>query len=416
MTISSSIIVAFGSIPKDGGTFTFYRNLCPALLKYGIDLRCISIGKHDANLWDTAFVDDGCVLLAKDETSVKAQAIAFSEWCVAHHVDVVIGINSQAILSALPHLPGHIRVVSRCANGFDHGYKITLSCYERLARIIALTPRLQSDLTNHYGADANKITLIPNGIAPDRFQGISESLRGQEKTLRLGFLGRLEHNQKGVLFLPEIIQHLEKKEIDFKLRIAGKGIHKKALERKLASSIKKGRVIFEGALSPNSVLDFLGETDIFLFPSQFEGCPNVLLEGMMAGCVPVTFLIEGTTDFIVKNGITGFVCPMGDCEAFATNIAELSSNRDRLRQMSVAASADARKRFSQEKAAKDYAGVFKEVMNSPPLSWTPLPWSAFQPDPAFVQRNNWKSLLPEPVKRIVKNGLFYTGLSDHYYE
>ena len=63
-----------------------------------------------------------------------------------HILDVVMGVNSEAILSALPHLPERIRVLSRCANGFDHGYKITLSGRERLSGIIALSPRLAQDL------------------------------------------------------------------------------------------------------------------------------------------------------------------------------------------------------------------------------------------------------------------------------
>ncbi len=128
--MNKRIKFAFGSVPKDGGTFTFYRNLRPCLMERGIDLQCVSVGKHDADLWDPAFVDDGCVLLAERETDVKTVAMAFSEWCISNHVAIFIGINSRAILSALPHLPRNIKVISRCANGFDHGYKITMSCHE----------------------------------------------------------------------------------------------------------------------------------------------------------------------------------------------------------------------------------------------------------------------------------------------
>lgn len=125
--MGKQITIAFGSVPKDGGTFTFYRNIRPALKDYGIDLRCVTVGSKEAGLWNPEYADEGCILLAKQETEVKKQARAFVDWCERTGVDIVMGINSFAILSALPHLPENIRVVSRCANAFDHGYKITMS-------------------------------------------------------------------------------------------------------------------------------------------------------------------------------------------------------------------------------------------------------------------------------------------------
>lgn len=416
MILKEKTIIAFGSIPKDGGTFTFYRTLRPKLAEYGMDLRCVSVGKAEAALWDPDFSDDGCVLLTENEGSVKKQALAFAHWCESHHVDIVMGINSLPILSALPHLPESVRVMSRCANAFDHGYKITLSCHERLARIIAITPRLRSDLINLYGAEEGKIRLIPNGISTETFDSAARSPRGKGKSLRLGFLGRLEHNQKGVLYLPDIIRHLDRKGIDFTFRIAGKGVHGNLLRQRLKTYINDGRVRFEGSLPPSSVPDFLSESDVFVFPSRFEGCPNALLEGMMAGCVPVSFLIEGITDFIVRDGLSGFVCPMGDGEAFASRITELSENRERLGQMAMAAAYDARERFSQARVAADYARLINYVMQTPPPPWTPLPWSSFRPDPAFASPTVWQRVLPKSFRRAFRNGLFHLGLSERHHD
>jgi hypothetical protein len=141
-----NIVFAFGSVPKDGGTFTFYRNMRIPLLARGIDLRCITVGQREADLWEDDYADEGCVLLAENESSVKKQAKAFCRWCEENSVDIVMGVNSVAILSALPHLSPNIRMMSRCANAFDHGYRITVSCYERLNRIIALAPGQINDL------------------------------------------------------------------------------------------------------------------------------------------------------------------------------------------------------------------------------------------------------------------------------
>ncbi len=408
----SPISVAYGSIPKDSGTFTFYRNLRPGLSSHGIDLRCVSVGRHDADLWDPAFADDGCVLLEKDETDVKRQAMAFADYCASSRVDIVMGINSLPILSALPCLTRNIRVMSRCANAFDHGYKITLSCQERLARVIATTPRLKHDLVNYYGAEEGKIRLIPNGISSERFREASKRPRGGEKNIRVGFLGRLEHNQKGVLFLPDIIRGLDRNGVDFTFRIAGKGVHGKILERRLMPFVEDGRVTFAGSLPPFSVAEFLGEVDVFVFTSRFEGCPNALLEAIMAGCAPVASNIEGITDFIIRDGHDGFLCSVGDPEAFAEVISDLSRNRERLRQTAMAAAANARERFTDSRAAADYARIFKEVMRKPPPEWTPRSWSDFRVDPAFTKK--WREKIPEPLKKVIKRSFFHLGLFKRY--
>ena len=379
---------AFGSVPKDGGTFTFYRNLRPALLEYGIDMRCVSVGKAQANLWEEAYADDGCVLLTPKTGNIKKQALAFADWCEQENIDVVMGINSEAILSSLPHLPERIRVLSRCANGFDHGYRIALSGWERLARIVALSPRLEQDLIHQYGVNPDLVTLIPNGIDPAPFDEAAGWPRGRNRELQLGFLGRLEHNQKGVFHLPEIVRELNARKVAFSLRIAGKGKHRQRLESMFLSEIENGQVQFIGALPPEEVPGFLSEIDVFLFPSHFEGFPNALLESMLAGCVPVSWLIEGITDFMIEDGTTGFLCPVGDYHQVADRIVDLEQDRVNLQRMSEESACVARQRFTNRKAAEVYTALIKDVMNQPPPCWTPKPWMNFSRDPNFEY--GWK--------------------------
>lgn len=394
------IKVAFGSVPKDGGTFTFYRNQRHALLDRGINLDCVTVGRREAGLVEPAYLDAGCVLLAPRARSIKRQARAFAEWCVAEEIDIVMGINSVAILSAIPHLPERVRVMARCANGFDHGYRITLAGRERLAGIVALTPRLRDTLVAEYGAAADSITLIPNGIDPAPFEGAASRPRGQGKRIELGFLGRLEHGQKGVLHLPGIVRALETEGMPFRLRIAGKGRHDGELRAALDTAIAAGRVELLGALGPANVPGFLADTDALLFTSHFEGCPNALLEAMMAGAVPISSRIEGTTDFLITEGETGFLCAADNHACFAHHAAVLERDRARLVRMSAAVAAAARARLTNATAAAAYADLFAEVMAAPPPAWHPLPWSRFRRDPNF--QHSWSEWLPSALRDSLK--------------
>lgn len=332
--------------------------------------------------------------------NLKTQAKAFVAWCDREQIDIVMGINSAGILSALPHLPERVRIMSRCANAFDHGYRITMSGRERLMRIVALSPRLQEDLVDDYGADPARMVLIPNGIDPARFEAPAARPRGQAEVLELGFLGRLEHGQKGVMHLPEIAKALHARGVPFRLRIAGKGRDRDRLQQALATHEAAGRVVFLGALGPDSIPAFLKETDVFVFTSRFEGMPNALLEAMMAGCAPVCFNIPGITDFMIEDGRTGSLHAQGDAEGLADAVAALHADRDRLAAQHAAVAAEARLRFTNARAARDYAALFRTLMQETPPDVPPLPWQAFQPDPNFPQ--TWRRFVPPAVKTRVR--------------
>lgn len=401
--------VAFGSVPKDGGTFTFYRNLRPRIREHGIDLCCVSVGPLEAGLVQQDFVDEGCVLLAAGECNLREQARAFVDWCREEGIDIAIGINSHAILSSFPHLPEEVRVVSRCANSFPLGYQVTVMGKERLARIVTTAPRQIRDLTADYGVPEEDLVLIPNGIEPGPFAAARQARRGgADGSLRLGFLGRLEHNQKGVLYLPKILKAVEKRGVDYTLRIAGKGRHEDKLRGGIAQLDDAGRVEFLGSLGPAQVPDFLAETDVLLFPSRFEGCPNTLIEALLAGCVPVAWILEGITDFILEDDRTGCLVPLEDHEAAAARIAALAVDRDKVLAMSRAASAHALERFTTERSSAAYAEVFLQVAAAPPPPWTPRPWDAFE-TPAPFRLPLWRRLLPEYIKSFGRGVLARLG-------
>lgn len=391
------IKLAFGSVPKDGGTFTFFRNMRPSLLVHNIDMRSVTIGRKQAKLTEDAYITDGCVLLAPKERGIKKQARVFVDWCEQEGIDIVMGINSEAILSALPHLPERIRCMARCANSFEQGYRVTLSGAARLAAIIAQTPRQFSDLTGQYKVCSEAITVIPNGINPMPFRPMAAIRQNPSShgILRLGFLGRIEHKQKGVLFLPRIVSEIQRRGIPFTLRVAGKGRHVSDLKEGIRKALEVRRpaevaphVSFEGPILPPDVPMFLAENDLLLFPSQFEGCPNVLLEAMMAGCLPLAWRIEGITDFLIDHKATGFLSCIGDVGGMVDWVEMLHHDRSQLVKIQRNTAAVAETRFTSAVASSAYAELLHAVMQRPAPKWTPRPWDDFQVDPNF--RYNWK--------------------------
>jgi glycosyltransferase involved in cell wall biosynthesis len=389
-------IFAYGSIPKDGGTFTFYQNLRPALLRYGWDMRCLTTGEVENDIWDDAFADEGCVRIAPDEADLRKQSMAVVDWCASNNAAVVMPINSRPIINATPHMPAQNRMITRCADSTAAGYLRVTYKQERLARIVATTPRHMEDLPTGYHVPQEKMALIPHGIDLTPYKNLR---RDDDEMLRLVFLGRL-HQQKGILYIPGILRILETQNIPYHLTIAGSGLHENILRDKLRAE----NVTFLGTVLHDHVPPVLAKGDILLFLSHDEGFGFALIEGMAAGCVPVASLLPGVSDFIVENSRTGFLKPVGDIEGFAEAIINVHNDRQRLHAMSDAAAQAVRERFSVERMAADYARLLNVVMDEPPTSVPPLPWSSFRP--AELDPRRWHSFIPRPVKRLIRQSLY----------
>ena len=395
---TGTIRLAYGSIPKDCGTFTFYRNLRESLLPYGIEIFCVTVGTQEAKHWNVAFADDHCVLLAAGVTDRSAQAKAFVDWVQREGIDLVMPINSTAMLSALPHLPERSQVVMRCANAHEHGYRITVLDQEHTAAIVATTPRHRMDLTTLHGADAGKLSLIPHGIDPAPYDTLPA--RHRKPTLTLGYLGRLEHHQKGALYLPGIVRSLNAMRIPFRMKVAGAGEHRGAMEKLMVAAVEDGSVAFAGRLTPKEIPGFFAGVDVFLFPSRFEGFGFSLVEAMMTGSVPVVSRIVGITDFIVEDGVTGLLCKIGDERAFARAIARLHGDRSLLERLGATAAHAARERFTSARMGADYARLFRQLVATPVPKAPPLPWTEYRL-PTLL-RDTWRSRLPRPLRRFVR--------------
>ena len=391
-------ILAYGSVPHASGTFTFYRNLRRELAPLGWDVRCLAVGAADAALWDSAFADEGCVQLASDQDQPREMSRAFVAWAQREGVRAVMPMNSVALLSAMPHLPQGLSAVTRVPNTSDYGYAVATAYPDRTARVVATTPRHVADLQARAPALFDRVRLVPHGIEPSAFAGRPVAQPGE--SLRLAYLGRFDHRFKGTLFLPPILEALANRGVDVRLSIAGGGGEENALRAALAPF--DSGVRFVGTIPPKDVPGFLHEADVLLFPSQSEGFGFSLIQAAMAGTVPVASRLPGVTDFTVRDGETGVLCPVGDVGCFADAVARLDADRDWLAQLSAAAAADAADRFSADRMAEAYVSVFEEVETS----WTdppPLPWSAFRMHPAV--RPTWRTRIPRPVRVLARNVL-----------
>lgn len=130
-------------------------------------------------------------------------------------------------------------------------------------------------------------TIINNGKDIDRYlfdanirQIYRQKLKVSADTVLLGHVG-LFHKQKNHIFLIDVFERVYKESDKYRLVLIGEGEERTEIERYVREKGLSDRVYFLGRQS--DVEKWIQAMDIMVFPSLFEGMPNVVLEWQLAG-------------------------------------------------------------------------------------------------------------------------------------
>ena len=168
---------------------------------------------------------------------------------------------------------------------------------------------------------------IPHGMDPGAFSAASGGRTAGP--LRVGFLGTVAPH-KGPRVLIEAAARLPEESL--RLVLHGPDASPRSYAdgcRARAASLP--HVSMRGPLPRGKVPEFLGTLDVLCMPSLWFECqPLSLLEARLAG-VPVLVSDLGGMAELVEEGKGGGRVRVGDVEAWAGRLAELSNDRERLR-------------------------------------------------------------------------------------
>ena len=406
MTAERRRRVAYCTVPHVGGTYSAYRNMRRHLAPHGWEALAVSIGRDREHfVYRPDFADAGERVVAGGEADPRAACRAFVDWLEREEIDVVMPLVSRLALSAIPHLPPRVRLVHRCVNSYVQAYRTVAVGIDRASRVVTLSERGRADLTRFLGpAGAAKLALIPNAVDPARFApGPAVPPRGPAgDRLELLYLGRYDDREKGVRTLPGVAQELARRSVPFRLTLHGSGADGDDLRRRFAAAgLSADVAAVRDPVGPDEVPATLAAADVFLLPSRHDGFPNALVEAMAAGCVPVASRLAGITDWILKDGVDGLLCPVGDAAAFAAAVERLHRDRDLLASASAAARRTVADRFDVADQAESYAALFAAACDEPDGP-PPKPWDAFE---AYRDPPKRLPFVPDSWKRAARAGL-----------
>jgi glycosyltransferase involved in cell wall biosynthesis len=211
--------------------------------------------------------------------------------------------------------------------------------------VIAISSQIRAQLIER-GVGAERIREIPNAVDTERFHPVTvegkQALRAAlglppDKTLLI-FSGRLSR-AKGLPMLVEAWPELVRRYPDLHLAIVGSGklsfddcedsIREFVRAQQLSDS-----VTFAG--ESDRVYEYLQSSDLFIFPTEYEGFSLALVEAL-ACAMPVVVTAVGAAPDLIRHGENGYLFEPKDPAAMRAALQAALDERDRWPSIGAAA-------------------------------------------------------------------------------
>ncbi|MFI5231094.1 MAG: N-acetyl-alpha-D-glucosaminyl L-malate synthase BshA [Gemmatimonadales bacterium] len=242
--------------------------------------------------------------------------------------------------------------------GQDHSFHaITKFSIEQSDRVTAVSEFLKAETVSAFGCAGCDVDVIPNFIDPAVYDRASHepALRRQIGDGKKILMHTSNFRPvKRVLDVVRIFAQV-RREIPSVLVMVGDGPDRGIAEEEARTLGVDRDVHFLGRI--DLVAPLLASADLFLLPSDRESFGLSALEALACGVPAFGYDVGGIRE-VVKNGVTGVLLPVGDIDGLAAGAAALLRDDARWTEMSAAAAADARARFSSDQIVARYEQLY----------------------------------------------------------
>jgi glycosyltransferase involved in cell wall biosynthesis len=248
------------------------------------------------------------------------------------------------------------------------------SAARRVDRYVAISSEIRAGL-ERFGIDGARIVAVPNGISIERFAPVSAAAKSQLRALLalpadrllLIYTGRLALS-KGVMMLMDVWRELAPSHPEAHLIILGTG-HGcfddcvPAMHDFIGTHALSSRVTAAGSVA--NVHEYLQASDVFVFPSDYEGFSLSILEAMTSA-LPLVSTRVGIAAELAHTCRFGLLVAPRDRSGFRDAMQRLLADAALRAELGANARAAVLAQYSVTQEARRYIDMFAELTGSPP--------------------------------------------------
>ena len=225
--------------------------------------------------------------------------------------------------------------------------------------VTAVSESLKRDTLRLFNID-REIDVIPNFISLKKHTEPKECKRSVMARPDERIITHISNFRK-VKRVEDVVRVFAKiqEKIPAKLIMVGDGPDREIADQLCKNLGIKKRVLFLGNTS--DIEQILCFSDLFLLPSISESFGLSALEAMVAG-VPVVSSNAGGIPEVNEEGVSGFLCEVGDVETMAARALYILEDEARLKEFKKGA-LEVAKRFDEEKIVPMYEALYFDVIH-----------------------------------------------------
>ena len=200
------------------------------------------------------------------------------------------------------------------------------------------------------------IEVIPNFVDLDRFHpdAAGEAGDGPPRAVHVS-------NFRPVKRVPWLVDAFARatEGTDAHLTLVGDGPDRAACEQRVRDRNLCERVRFLG--EREALPELLAPADLFLLTSHEESFGLSALEAMSCGVAVLSTSVGGVPE-VIRDGVTGWLTPADDQDAYVEALRERLFDADLLARVGAAARADVAERFSRDRVVSLYEELYHRVL------------------------------------------------------
>ena len=256
----------------------------------------------------------------------------------------------------------HINMLKELSYSKKHFYYNKI-LYGKVDGFISIAKHLTDDFKKQYNLSRVRVATIHNCVdtanvpaSPSKL--LKSELELNDKAQIIGNISALRL-QKDHDTLIRAMKIVAEKVPDAILVVAGDGDQKEALLALISELGIANNVKLLGYRS--DVGELLGQFDIFVLSSLYEGLPLCILEAMAAGKPIVATDADGTNELIIDD-VTGLLAPTKNPEKLAQAMITLLESPDKAKQLGSTAQKLVQEKYSIKTMMQKYEQFYKELL------------------------------------------------------
>jgi glycosyltransferase involved in cell wall biosynthesis len=354
-----NVLALLPSLTKGAQSIEIFRAMSEKGIDVAIAFSADSSAPYAADEMDDFLARDRLIDLSRADLAESFEVIGMTIEDL--RIDLIVQVGAASLYPNLPRWKEANPKLRIADVLYESLYTLTHFLYERsIDGVIVESETMRRYIKRASFNERPTLELIRSGVDLDSFTPQDRPPR-DGSPITVGYVGQLSPEKNQIAFV-DLAERLLDLEPDLAFRMAGGGPGATELERRLADSPYRDRLVYAGFVG--DVRSGLHGIDVLILPSKLSGRPVIVMEANACG-IPVIAAPVGAVPEMIDDGVNGYLLCAEETSAIHDLLSMWKKSPDTLTQLQRSAREYACRMFDRDRMIDDYANAFRGIAATP---------------------------------------------------